>query len=94
MSTIEFEWDEKKNAANTKKHGISFFDAQHAFADPDHIIAEDVEHSQTEPRYYCFGKARGEVATVRFVRRGRKIRIFGAGYWREGKAVYEEENNL
>ena len=30
--------------------------------------------------------------TVRFTWRDRKIRIFGAGYWRKGKAIYEKAN--
>ncbi len=32
--------------------------------------------------------------TVRFTIRDNKIRIFGAGYWREGKKKYEEKNKL
>jgi hypothetical protein len=35
---------------------------------------------------------KGAVMTVRFTWRSRKIRIFGAGYWRKGKAIYEEAN--
>lgn len=30
--------------------------------------------------------------TVRFTYRGSVIRIFGAGYWRKGKVIYEREN--
>ncbi len=30
-SDTTFEWDEKKNETNIKKHGVSFFDAQRAF---------------------------------------------------------------
>ena len=29
-------------------------------------IAEDLEHSQAEKRYYCFGKVGAEILTVRF----------------------------
>jgi len=32
--------------------------------------------------------------TVRFTIRGDKVRIIGAGYWRRGKAFYEEANQL
>ena len=91
---MKFEWDDKKQAINVEKHGLSFFDAQYAFSDPDHIIAEDVEHSKNEKRYYCFGKVHGGIATVRFTRRGGVIRIFGAGYWREGRMTYEKENHV
>ena len=34
MYIIEWEWDDSKNEANTKKHGISFEEALHVFTDP------------------------------------------------------------
>lgn len=85
-----FEWDHKKNDINIAKHGISFFEAQRAFLDPHRIIAEDLEHSRIETRYYCFGKVDGAVMTVRFIYKDQKIRIFGAGYWRKGRKIYEK----
>ena len=51
--TSYFEWDEKKNAENKLKHGVSFFQAQQAFQDPNRRIAEDLDHSVDELRYYC-----------------------------------------
>jgi hypothetical protein len=35
----------------------------------------------------------GGVMTVRFTYRDGRIRIFGAGYWRKGKQVYEQQND-
>lgn len=90
MGHVTFEWDHKKNEANIKKHGISFYEAQRAFLDPNRIIAEDVEHSKSEKRHYCFGKVEDAVMTVRFVYKGNKVRIFGAGYWRAGRKIYEK----
>jgi uncharacterized protein len=52
------------------------------------------KHGVAEDRYYCFGEVDGGVMTVRFTYRASKIRIIGAGYWRKGKAIYEQENNL
>jgi uncharacterized DUF497 family protein len=75
---------------NIEKHGISFFEAQKAFLDPHRIIAEDLEHSETEKRYYCFGMVDGEILTVRFVYRNNTIRILGARYWRKGRKIYEK----
>jgi uncharacterized DUF497 family protein len=86
-----FEWDEEKNKLNIAKHGVSFYEAQHAFLDPCRIIAEDLEHSQSEKRYYCFGKIKKHIMTVRFTYRDKCIRIIGAGYWRKGKKIYEQE---
>lgn len=79
MGKVEFEWDFEKDQANIKKHGVSFYGAQSAFLDPNRVIAEDLDHSKTETRYYCFGKVDGMVMTVRFTYRNHKIRIFGAG---------------
>ena len=90
MNRAHFEWDSNKNEVNIEKHGVSFFEAQKAFLDPRRIIAEDLEHSKTEKRYYCFGMVAGEILTVRFVYRNNIIRIFGAGYWRKGKKIYEK----
>ncbi len=88
-----FEWDSKKNELNIVKHGISFFEVQKAFLDPKRIIAEDLEHSTTEKRYFCFGKIDEEIITVRFTYKDQVIRIFGAGYWRKGRKLYEKAQN-
>ena len=86
-----FEWDEEKNKENQKKHGISFDEARKAFEDPDHIILKDIDHSSSEEiRYYCVGKIGNKVCTVRFTYRIRTIRIFGAGYWRKERKIYEK----
>jgi uncharacterized DUF497 family protein len=90
MDKVLFEWDHGKNEANIIKHGVSFFEAQRAFLDPKRIIAEDVEHSRAETRYYCFGRIDEAIMTVRFTYRNQKIRIFGAGFWRKGRKIYEE----
>ena len=90
----DFEWDEKKDVENQAKHGVSFAAAQQAFADSKRIIAEDIEHSKTEKRFFCFGRAGGGILTARFTHRAGKIRIIGAGYWRKGKSLYEKENKV
>jgi uncharacterized DUF497 family protein len=87
-----FEWDETKDRANRAKHGVSFADAQQAFFDPKRVIAEDLEHSDREKRFFCFGDVGGGVMTVRFTYRDGRVRIFGAGFWRKGKTIYEQQN--
>ena len=90
---MQFEWDETKDEFNKRKHCISFYTAQYAFADPNRIIAEDLDHStKSEKRYCCIGKVDSEIVTLRFTVRGNKIRIIGAGYWRKGRKIYEKEN--
>jgi uncharacterized DUF497 family protein len=66
--------------------------AQEAFFDPHRVIAEDLEHSGDEQCFYCFGRVGGGVMTVRFTWRAGRIRIFGAGYWRKGRTIYEQQN--
>ncbi len=94
MRKPSFEWDEAKNFANQRKHGVSFYEAQHAFLDKKRVIAEDLSHSSKETRFYCFGmnETGNGILTVRFTYRADRIRIFGAGYWRKGKKIYEQSN--
>jgi len=94
MAKAQFEWDPGKDRENQEKHGVAFAVAQFAFADPKRVIAEDLSHSSTEKRYYCFGQVGGGILTVRFTHRGQVIRIYGAGYWRKGKQIYERENSV
>lgn len=83
-----FEWDEQKNLINKDKHNISFYEAQFAFSDKDRVLLKDVEHSVFEKRFFCIAKINRGIVTVRFTYRNRKIRIFGAAFWRKGKKIY------
>lgn len=94
MARASFEWDRRKDVENQSKHGVPFVLAQHAFADPHRVIAEDTRHSSNEQRYFCFGRVGDGVLTVRFTYRSGVVRIFGAGYWRKGKVIYERENQV
>ena len=94
MAKVRFEWDPKKDEENQEKHGVSFAMAQFAFADSRRVIAEDLSHSSSEKRHYCFGWIDGGILTVRFTFRDDAIRIFGAGYWRKGRQIYERENKI
>jgi uncharacterized protein len=94
MAAARFDWDPRKDAANQAKHGVSFYEAQFAFADPSRVIARDLSHSRSEDRFYCFGRIGRGILTVRFTYRHGVIRIIGAGFWRKGRAVYEQETGL
>ena len=94
MKKTRFEWNEDKDRENRAKHKVSFSLAQCAFLDPRRIIAEDVSHSGKEERFYCIGRVNDDIMTVRFTFRANVIRIFGAGYWRKGKRIYEEQNKI
>lgn len=82
-----------KEQANIGKHQVSFFQARNAFDDPNHVILPDHKHSEQESRFFCFGEVNNSVMTVRFTFRNQRIRIIGAGYWREGRKVYQEKQD-
>jgi len=94
VKKILFEWDEEKNSENQDKHNVSFSLAQRAFLDPRRVIVEDVNHSTEEDRFYCIGRVGDGIMTVRFTYRENIIRIYGAGYWRKGRKIYEEQNKI
>jgi uncharacterized DUF497 family protein len=59
MKPPDFEWDDFKNAQNTEKHGVSFYEAQYAFADPQRVIIEDLDHGGDESFFLLWqGKGR------------------------------------
>ena len=55
MSDIVFEWDEKKNRENQRKHKVSFEEAQTVFLDENAIRYFDPDHSQDEDRFLMLG---------------------------------------
>ncbi len=52
---IQFDWDEKKNKQNWKKHRIWFEEAIHAFNDAKAILYDDPDHSEKEDRFLLLG---------------------------------------
>jgi len=55
MNAIRFAWDENKNRENTRKHGISFEEAQTVFFDENAIRYFDPDHSEDEDRFIMLG---------------------------------------
>ena len=60
--------------------------------DPKKEAENIAKHSETESRLFCIGKVDGRIITVRFTYRYGLIRIYGAGYWRKGRAYYESQD--
>ena len=105
MAKVLFEWDDKKDKENQRKHGASFLLAQHAFLDPRRVIARDLKHSGAEKRHFCMCGTAGLVPPCALHGHGRTrpavahapghvSRIIGAGYWRRGRQIYEQENQI
>ena len=55
MHQIRFEWDEKKNRENQRKHGVSFEEAGTVFFDDNAIQYYDPDHSKEEDRFIMLG---------------------------------------
>lgn len=54
---IRFEWDEKKNRSNRKKHGVWFEEAQQVFDDVAALRFYDTNHSDHEDRFILLGSS-------------------------------------
>jgi hypothetical protein len=54
---LSFEWDERKNKTNQRKHGVSFEEAQTAFFDEKAIEYRDPDHSREEDRFLLLGRS-------------------------------------
>ncbi len=55
MDELRFTWDEAKNRANQRKHGVSFEEAQTAFLDENARVYFDPDHSDREERFLLLG---------------------------------------
>ena len=55
MKKLIFEWYDKKNASNIRKHGISFEEAQTVFFDENAVEFDDPGHSIQEERFLLLG---------------------------------------
>jgi len=55
VSTLRFEWDERKAAANAKMHGVSFDEARSVFFDERARLIDDPDHSADEERFILLG---------------------------------------
>ncbi|ESS71294.1 hypothetical protein MGMO_111c00140 [Methyloglobulus morosus KoM1] len=76
---MDFEWDEKKELANKKKHGVSFLEASEVFADELSSCVRDPDHSDEEERFLLFGASlKGNFLVVSFTERLETIRIISA----------------
>jgi len=55
VSDLRFEWDARKDAANRRKHGVSFVEAETVFSDEDALLLDDPGHSTSEDRFVLLG---------------------------------------
>ncbi|MBV6321083.1 BrnT family toxin [Duganella violaceipulchra] len=77
---MRFEWDQRKAAANLRKHGVSFDEAKTVFKDFDVRLIRDEAHSNGEDRFFAIGfSQRGRLLFVcHCYRRSETIRLISA----------------
>jgi len=83
---LKFEWDERKNTINMKKHNVSFDEAKMVFFDPKRLEMYDKAHSFFEERWTIVGLSGATILRVSFTERNKFIRIMSAR-----KAAKQEE---
>ena len=78
-TSVIYEWDAGKAAANVKKHRVSFEDATSVFLDPLAVTFPDPDHSAVEHREITIGHTlRRDLVFVCHCERGNRIRIISA----------------
>ena len=55
MAPVRFEWHSAKAAANLRKHGVSFDEAETVFSDDHALLLDDPDHSDEEDRFLLLG---------------------------------------
>ena len=76
---MEFQWDQRKAAANLAKHKVSFEEAATVFGDPLGRIVADPRHSAVEERLLLLGISKERrLLAVMYVERAEAVRIISA----------------
>lgn len=76
---LVFTWDERKAAANLRKHGIAFEEAVAIFMDPLLLTVPDRRHSSDEERFFSVGRTQhGRLIVAAHTETGDTIRIINA----------------
>ena len=94
---MRFEWDEKKQSSNKRKHSISFPEAQTVFADENGLLLDDPDHSYGEGRFILLGLSsdlrllvvshtyREDDAVIRIISARKATRSEHEHYWNRWK---------
>ena len=92
---MEFEWDQKKEAKNIRKHKVTFSEAATVLGDTLSTTVPDPDHSEEEDRYITVGLSqRHRLLIVAHTERGERTRIISARPLTSAeREAYEEEIN-
>ena len=94
MQDDDFEWDDRKASAKTRKHAVTFEMARDVFKDPFAIDELDDRADFGEVRFATTGMVEGRLLFVAYTMRGERIRIISArGAEPHEQRRYHEENS-
>jgi uncharacterized protein len=87
-----FEWDSHNKDKNRDRHGVEPGECEEAFFNRPFIVADDVNHSVAESRYFALGVSdSGRHLFLVFTIRGSSVRIISArDMSRKERSVYEK----
>jgi hypothetical protein len=94
LSKVEgFEWDQGNAQKSERKHGVTSAETEQIFSNFPLRLAEDIEHSENEPRFHAMGATNfGRLLQVTFTLRGPFIRVISARLMnRKERKQYEDE---
>ena len=90
---MQFEFDEKKAAANLKKHGVSFSEVVEAFEDGIELF--DASNSSSEIRYQIIAHSKTKLLFVAFTVINKDVvRLISARRGKKSEVkIYHEQNS-
>ena len=78
---MRFSWDEQKNAANKKNHGVSFEEASELFHSDGYLEIFDEAHSIDEDRFIAVGPIKRGLVLVVYTERDLETARFTSARW-------------
>lgn len=90
---VRFEWDPRKAAHNSAKHGVSFEEAKTVFDDDLFLVFSDPDHSLEEQRFLIVGRSRqARLLVVVYTERAEVVRLISAREaTRRERRTYEQD---
>jgi uncharacterized DUF497 family protein len=95
MLDIQFEYDQRKNLVNQRKHHVSFEEAKTIFYDEHARLIHDPEHSLNEDRFIILGLSANLkllVVVHTYKKENEMIRIISARKATENEIHYYHRN--
>jgi len=94
-SLAGFEWDDGNQTKNWEKHQVTTTECEEVFFNVPLLLADNVNHSQDEKRYYVLGQTNaGRRLFISFTTRSDQIRVISArDMSRKEREAYAKTNS-